>query len=277
MYINTKKNLIYFNFDSSSYSLVVWLILVGDVLLGAFRHRRSEHEIVEFAVVGEQDVVLRAFPPFVSLMDIYNFLAYLHHRIHVVGVDYGRDAVFARDVVDKVVDDYRCLRVETRVGFVAEQIARIHHYRPRDSRTLDHSARQFGRVKPVGVGQIHSAEAEIDALALLGFALVGEQVERQTDVLVHRRGVDERASLENHADVLADALALLERQRCVADVVEHDVARIGCVQSDERFQQYGLARTAATDDKVGLTGLELDRNVVEDGSAVERLEYVAFF
>ena len=66
-----------------------------------------------------QDVVLRPLPPLTAVVDVYNFLADLHHGVHVVGVDDRRDAVLLGDLVDQVVDDDRGLRVESRVGFVA--------------------------------------------------------------------------------------------------------------------------------------------------------------
>ena len=48
-------------------------------------------------------------------------IADAEHRIHVVRVDYGGDAVLARDVVDELVDDDGGLRVEARVGLIAKR------------------------------------------------------------------------------------------------------------------------------------------------------------
>ena len=189
-------------------------------------------------------------------------------------IDDRRDAVFPRDFVNQVVDHDRGLRVQPRVGLVAEQVAGIHHDRAGDGHALDHAARQLGRIEPVGILEPHALEAEVHALHLLALALRGEQVERQLDVLLDRRGVEQRPALEDHAYILADLLALAESQpREVHFVVPH-VARIGFVQSHECLQQHGLARTAAADDEVRLAGLEFDRNVVEHPAAVERLDDV---
>ena len=42
------------------------------------------------------------------------------------------------------------------------------------------------------------------------------------------------------------------------------------MESHQRLQQHGLARTAAADDQVGPSGLEFDRNIVEHHATVER-------
>ena len=219
-----------------------------------------------------QDVVLRALPPLAALVDVDDLLADLHHGVHVVRVDDRRDAVLLGDLVDEVVDNDRRLRIEARVGFVAEQVARIHDDGPRDGHALDHAARQLGRVETVGVLEPHALQAEVDALALLGRRLPGEEVERQADVLLDRGGVEQRPALKDHADILAHGLAVAEPQPREVDVVVPHVARIGFVQPHERLEQHGLARAAATDDQVRLAGFEGDRNVVEHHPAVERLD-----
>ena len=189
-----------------------------------------------------------------------------------MGVDDRRDAVLLGDLVDQVVDDDRGLRVESRVGFVAKQVAGIHHDSPGDGHALDHAARQFGRIEFVGPVEPHALEAEIHALHLLPLALRGEEVERQLDVLHNGRGVQQRPALKDHADVLADTFAFPETEfRKVHLVVPH-VARIGFVQAHQRLEQHGLSRAAAADDEVRFSGLEFDRNVVEHHPAVERLD-----
>ena len=88
----------------------------------------------------------------------------------------------------------------------------------------------------------------------------------------HRALLEQVEALEDHADVLADGLAVAEPQPGEIDVVVPHVARIGFVQSDQRFEQHGLSRAAAADDEVRFSGLEFDRNVVEHHPAVERLD-----
>ena len=75
-------------------------------------------------VVGMQDIVLGPSPPLTTVVDVYNFSPISITGVHVVRVDDRRDVVLARDFVDQVVDDDRGLRVEARVGLVAEQVTR---------------------------------------------------------------------------------------------------------------------------------------------------------
>ena len=189
-----------------------------------------------------------------------------------MGIDDRGDVVLLGDLVDQVVDDDRGLRIEARVGLVAEEVARVQDDRARDGHALDHAARQLRRVEIVGVFEPHAPQAEIHALAFLGLRLIGEEIQRQADVLRHGRRVQQRTALKDHADVLADRLALLESERRIADVVVEDLPRIDGVQPHQTFQQHGFARTALPDDEIRLSGLELHRDVVEHRAPVERLE-----
>lgn len=89
------------------------------------------------------------------------------------------------------------------LGFVAEEVARIEYDGAGDGHTLDHAARQFGRIEVVGLFQPHSLKAEIHTLHLLLLALRGEEVQRQFDVLLDGRRVQQRPALKDHADILA--------------------------------------------------------------------------
>ena len=118
------------------------------------------------------------------------------------------------------------------------------------------------------------AQAEIDAFAFFGRALVGEQVEGQPHVLLDGRGVEQGAALEDHADVAADGLAFAESEVREVGVVVAHAARVDLVEPHEALEQHGFARAAAADDQVGLAGVETDRDVVEHGASVERLDEV---
>ena len=240
-------------------------------LPGALGHRRSEHEIVQLAVIGMQNIVLGAFPPFLPLMDKNNVFADLHHRVHVVRVDDRRDVVFLGDLLDQVVDQHRRHRIEPRVRLVAEQVLRIQHDGAGDRHALDHPAADFGRVQMVHVAEVDPFQAKIHPVALLAHAHRREQVERQPHVLLDVRRVEQRASLENHADLLADRLALLERQPVKTNVVIVDIAAVDLMQPDKRLEQYGLSGTALSDNQVGDSGSEVGGNVVQHHASVERL------
>ena len=236
---------------------------------GTFGHCRGENEFVELPVVGIQDVVLVAFPPLLPFVDEDHVFADLEHRVHVVRVDDRGDVVLLGDLLDQVVDHHRGHRVEARIGLVAEEGFGVHHDRACDGYALDHTAAQLGGVEVVHILEVDPLQAKIHAFAFLFRALVGEQVERQAHVLFDRGGVEQCAALEDHADLLADRLALGEREGGVTDVVVIDLPAVDRVEPDQRFEQHGFARSALADDQVRDAGRELGRNVVEYDAPVE--------
>ncbi len=239
---------------------------------GAFGHRRSENEIVQFGIVGMQDVVFRPLPPLTTSVDVDDFLADFHHRVHVVGVDDGRNAVFLRDTVYQIIYHDGGLRIEARIRLVAKQVARIEHNGPRNGNTLDHTARQFCGKALVGILQPDALQTEIDPLQFFRLGLLRKEIERQFHVLLDGRTVQQRPALKDHADVLADGLAFAESQLREIDLVVPHIAAVGLVQADQRFEQHRFARAAAADDEVRFAGLELDRHVVEHRAPVERFD-----
>ena len=164
-----------------------------------------------------------------TFVDVDNFLANLHHRVHIVGVDYGRNVILAGDILNKVVNHYRGLRVESRVGLITKQVAGIEHNSASDSHTLNHTTAQLRRVEVVGTLQPHTAQTEVDSGTLLLLALVGEEVERQLYILDNGRGVEQCASLEYHTYILADSLAFGKTEFGVAHIIIKDTSLVGGV------------------------------------------------
>ena len=112
------------------------------------------------------------------------------------------------------------------------------------------------------------------SLHLLLFGLFGKEVERQFDILEYGRRVEQCSTLKNHTHIFANSLTLHKRERRVADIVEIYDSAIGLMQAHQRFEQHGLTRTAASDNKICLARFKFDRNIVENTSSIERLEYV---
>ncbi len=52
------------------------------------------------------------------------------HGVRVMGIDDGGYAILMRDVAEQLVDQDGCLRVESGVWLVAEEIFRVEGYRP---------------------------------------------------------------------------------------------------------------------------------------------------
>ena len=76
-------------------------------------------------------------------MDVDDLLTNLHNGVHIVGIDDGGDIILASNALDKVIDNDRGLRVESRVRLVTEEVARVEHDSAGDSGTLDHTSREF--------------------------------------------------------------------------------------------------------------------------------------
>ena len=234
----------------------------------------AEANTKSFSSLLSQNTILGALPPLVSLVDVDDLLADLHYGVHVVGIDYRGYVILLGNVADQIVDDHRRLRVETRVGLVAEQIARIEHYGARYGHALYHAAAELRRIETVGARQLHAVQTELHALHFFRLRAGGKQIERQLDILHHGRRVEQRSPLKYHSYILAYGLALLEAERRIAYVVVIYRTRVYRMQPHERLQQHGLARAAAAYDKIGFARIERNGYVVEHGAAVERLRYV---
>ena len=179
-------------------------------LLGAFCHSRGEDKVVELLILGVEDIILGALPPLLALVDVDNLVANLHHRVHIVGVDDGGDVILDGDVVDEVINHDRCLWVESLVWLVAEEILRVEHDGACNGCTLNHTARKLRWVEVAGVRKLHTLEALLHSLILLGRALRGEHIEWQAHILVYGRRVEQRSTLEYHTQLTTHQLALRE-------------------------------------------------------------------
>lgn len=85
----------------------------------------GKDEIIQAFVGRGKDVIFTAFPFFMPFVDIDDFLSDAHYGIHIVGIDEGSHVVFSGDILYQFVDDERCFRVQTGVGFVAKEILRV--------------------------------------------------------------------------------------------------------------------------------------------------------
>ena len=105
---------------------------------------------------GGGEVCTRAFPLLESIVDVDDLVPDGVDRVHVMCIDDGGDVVLLGDLVDELVDHCRCLRVEPRVGFVAEEVLRVESYGTGDSGTLHHPTTYLGRVLLGSVGEAYT-------------------------------------------------------------------------------------------------------------------------
>ena len=83
-----------------------------------FHPFRRKNEVVQLLDAGVENLVAAAFPLLVPLVDKNDFVANLHHGVHIVGVDDGGDIVFDGDFFDKIVDDNGRYGVETGIRLI---------------------------------------------------------------------------------------------------------------------------------------------------------------
>ena len=224
-----------------------------------------------------QDVVLVALPVHHAACEEGDVVADAEHGIHIVCVDHSGDVVLASDVVDQLVDEDGGLRIEARVGFVAEEVFGIERDGAGDCYSFLHTAREFGGHFLMCSLEAYAFQAEIHAFAYLSHCLVAEHTEGKAHVFFHRHRVEEGRALKEHADFLANLLHLIVLQFCdVAPIVE-DFPLLGLMKADEAFEQHGLARTGLPDDEVINAWLEDAVDAVEHRLFAKRLIKVLYF
>lgn len=80
------------------------MLVLHNISLHFLEQIVGEYELVE-GFVGCMIYLVHISDPFtVTLIDEDNILTYAEHRVHVVGVDYGRDIVFVGDVGEELVN-----------------------------------------------------------------------------------------------------------------------------------------------------------------------------
>ena len=75
-------------------------------------------------------------------------------------------------------------------------------------------------------------------------------------------------TMDAKGEVLLTIMASLAQQESQSLV---DIAAVDLMQPDKRLEQYGLSRTALSDNQVGDSGSEVGGNVVQHHASVERL------
>ncbi len=174
-----------------------------DIFFYGFEEIRGKYEIVQFLIGRGEQIVFVADPLFLTLVEEDDVFADAKHRAHVVGIDDGGDVVFACDVSYQFVDEYRCLRVETRVGFVAEEIPGVEGDGTSYGDTLLHTAAYLRGVLFVGTRQVDALDAETGPLFPLGSRLAGEHFQREHDIFEYRERVEKGRPLKQHAYLAA--------------------------------------------------------------------------
>src|SRR5919198_3576959 len=193
--------------------------------------------------------------------------------VHLVRDEDRGDVLEVAQLDRQLADGARGRRVQSRRRLVEHDDLRAADERPRDSDAPPHAPRELDRHLVDGVLEVDEAEHAADLLLdlLLGHALLVQAV---GDVVVDRTKVEERALLEDHADLLPDAHHL--GLRVFGDVlaVYEDAARVGLQEAEDELDGRGLAAARAAEDDLGLTPAHLEAETVEDDAVVEREGHV---
>src|SRR6185312_8025185 len=78
----------------------------------------GEDERIQLFVIGMGNFVVRAFPPFFSVMQKYNVVANSHYRVHIVRNYYRGGLVLFGQLAYQFINKYGSFWVEARIRFI---------------------------------------------------------------------------------------------------------------------------------------------------------------
>ena len=138
----------------------------------------------------------------------------------------------AVDLEDQLAEQRRPHRVEARVGLVEQHDVGLEHERAREPGALAHPARELVGHLVARVGEADLLEPAHDDVLDLVLALLGVLAKRERDVVVHVHRPEQRAVLEQQAELLAHLEQLVVGHVRDRLAVDEDVALVGIQQPD---------------------------------------------
>ena len=105
-------------------------------------------------------------------------------------IDDGRDVIFARDVLDEFVDKDRCLRVESRVRFIAEKIFGVESNGSGYGDPFLHAATYLRRILFVGPRKVYTFDTESGPFLSFSGGLPGKHFQWEHDVFENGERVE---------------------------------------------------------------------------------------
>src|SRR3954453_9555248 len=192
-------------------------------------------------------------------------------RHDVVGDDDVAAAVLRVDFLDQLAEKRGADRVETRVRLVEENDLRVQHQRARETGALAHTARELVRHLVAGAAEADLAEAAIADLGDLVLGLVGVLAQRECHVVVDVHRAEERAVLEEDAELLAHLEEVVVAHVRDRLAVDEDVTVVRVEQADHVLDADGLTGSGRAQDHRDLVVRDAEVEAVEDLVAAERL------
>src|SRR3954447_1517731 len=187
-------------------------------------------------------------------------------RDHDVGA-----AVLLVDLLDQLAQQRGADRVQAGVGLVEEHDVGVEHERSREAGALAHPARELVGHLVAGALQAHLAQALVDDLRDLLLALVGVLAQRERDVVPQVHRAEQRAVLEQDAELLAHLEQLFVAHPGDRLAVHEHVALIRIQQPDHVLDADRLPGPRRAEDHRDLVVGDLHVEPAQDLVAPERL------
>ena len=177
------------------------------------------------------------------------------------------------DLLQKLHDPVRCVRVQVSGRLVSDQNRRVVYYRSRDRNTLLFTGRQFLRISVALVSDPYELEDLRDSLLNRAAPHV-EDLHSKSDVLEHRLLREQTEVLEHHADPSSQLRNHTIGKRCDFIVSYGDSAGISIYLLQDQFDESGLSRAGRTDQENKVTFVDVDARVFK--SDVHTVIYLSY-
>src|SRR6266516_4803853 len=230
-------------------------------------------ELQHRGILGLEDLLRRPHRADLRLPQERHAVRHAERAAHVVRHDDAGHAQLLLQPLDQPVDHVGVHGIQARRRLVVEQIRRLARDGARDADALPHPARQFRRILVPHLGaQVHEPQALFHPVgAVIVVAVTGLVGDAEADVLVDGVGVEQRAVLEDVADLaaqLGELLALEVRDR---EPVHDHVARVGLDQADDVLEQDALPHSGGPQQRHRLPLAHAEVHVVQDHVVQETL------
>src|SRR5205823_5934184 len=188
-----------------------------------------------------------------------------HDRRDVVRDDEEGGAHLLLDLLGQLVEVGNAHRVETGVRLVEQDDLRVHHQGACQTGTLAHATRDLAWELLEVVEHPDETEFLERDLADLLLGLVRVLAQRERGVVVHVHRAEQRAVLEEDAELAPDAVQVLLAHADGFLAVDPDLPGVGTQQADDVLEEDGLTGARRPHDGADLPLREIERDVFEDG------------
>src|SRR5579859_461903 len=198
-----------------------------------------------------------------ALMQEHHAVRELLRETHVMCHHNGRQLQLILELLYQVTEQLSHERVHHRRRLVIKNAFRLGRQGTRHGHRALHAGGKVTGQQVTHRSHAHHFEQSIHHLIDLRFIKAAALAERECHVLTHGKRIEERATLEDHGDLLADALHLIFA--VIRDVFTgyDDPPGIWLEESHEIVQAHRLAHTAASQNAKRLARLHMEAHLVQ--------------